>query len=198
MRKKPVRVSEKALSLAKQQLMIREDAVVSTDELITMLVMQNQSSKDDAQKVLDYMGDEFTQKVDGQAKPRLSYKKGHFYENGSLLGIDQLLDVLDRTPTDSGLSEVLEEVKALRNENAREHRRQFNMFNVYFSSLKLMSADILNRLSTKHQSAADVVAEVTLSDKDSAIVKGIDLYSFADARQKTSDQNTKRKANYDD
>ena len=196
MSRKQVRVSEKALRMAREQLSINESANATPDELITLLIMQNQSSRNTAQRVLDYMGDEFTQRVDGQNKRRLDYVNGHFVENGGKLGINHVLDIIDQTPNNVGMSEILEAIQTLRNENIKEHRQQFNMFNVFFSSLKLMDADVL-RLSHKNQSdPATLVANVTLSDETRSIVKGMDAYSVSDARKKST--NNRRQGNYDD
>lgn len=197
MAKKQVRLSEKAIHLAKEQLSINDSANPTPDELITLLIMQNQSSKETAQRVLDYMGDEFTQRVDGQNRRRLDYVKGHFIENGSRLGIRHILDIIDQTPTDTGMSEILNELKIMRNENIKEHRKQFNIFNVFFSSLKLMLADLLRKSHTNTSDPASIVADITLSDDTQSIVKGMDAYSLNDARKKSS-VNNKRQGDYDD
>lgn len=197
MAKKQVRLSEKAIQLAKDQLSINDSANPTPDELITLLIMQNQSSKEVAQRVLDYMGDEFTQRVNGQNRRRLDYVKGHFVENGSQLGISHILDIIDQTPTETGMSEILNELKIMRNENIKEHRKQFNMFNVYFSSLKLMIADLLKKSHTNTSDPASIVADITLSDETQSIVKGMDAYSLNDARMKSS-INNKRQGDYDD
>lgn len=197
MSKKPVRVSDKTLQLAKQQLMIGADALVSVDELITLLIMQNQPTVAKAQDVLDYMGDEFAQKVNGRSTSRLRYEKGHFIENDSTLGINRLLSTIDNKPSSEGLSEVMTAIEELRKENTKEHRRQFNMFNVQFLAVKMFVADLLSRLTTSKVSAKDVLAEMTLSDKNDALIKGVDGVALRETKAKTGSQQVRR-GNYND
>lgn len=197
MAKKTVRISEKALLLAKQQLMINEDANVTPDELITLLVMQNQETSENAQTILDYMGDEFAQKVNGQNKPRLTFTNHHFKEKNQTLHIDRLLKTIDRKPTDAGLSDLQEEIRALRDETNREHRRQANMFNVFFLSIRLMLAEIVGRVIPKSSDPADIVAKLTLSEKTNTVMKGVDAYSLEEIKNQAA-QSQKQKGHYND
>lgn len=196
MTKKQVRISEKALLLAKQQLMINEEANATPDELITMLVMQNQESRQNAQIILDYMGDEFSQRVDGQNKSRLAFKDSHFSENGGVLGISRLLVSLDRKPTSVGMSDILKEIKALRSENSFEHRLQNNRFSTSFLSLKLMISNILTHVLPESTKPKDAIARITLSEESNTVMNGVDAYALTEMKRQSKEK--KRLNNYDD
>ena len=198
MTKKQVRISEKALLLAKQQLMINEEANATPDELITMLIMQNQESRQNAQIILDYMGDEFSQRINGQNKSRLTFKNSHFSENGGVLGISRLLVSLDRKPTSVGMSDILKEIKDLRSENSFEHRLQNNRFNTSFLSLKLMISNILTHVLPKSTKPKDAIARITLSEESNTVMNGVDAYALTEIKRQSKDKDKKRSNNYDD
>lgn len=197
MSKKSVRLSEKAMRLAKQELQIPIDMNVTPDELITLLIMSNQGSVDRAQQVLDYMADEFAQKTGDRAKPRLTRQGQHYVEDGSVLGINRLLREIDARPTETSMSEVLDEVRALRQENSREHNKLTMTFSTYSLSIRTMLADLLRRV-TGYTDSKRVTSEAQLNDMTKMVRKDMDTYALAQMRQHMTAEEQKRKGHYRD
>lgn len=197
MSKKQVRMSEKTLALAKQELLISADTTASPDELMIMLIMKLQKSRDEAQGVLDYAGDEFMQKVSGQNNSRLKKEKGHLVENDKSLDIERLLKEIDQKPSEVGLSSVKDELTRLRQEVARNYRRQSGFASVNALELKLILAKILSG-ENMGRTPASVVADLTLDSEAKAIMQGLDEYALETVKAQVKSENKKKKGHYSD
>lgn len=195
--KKQVRLSEDVVAYVKQDLLIPDEVIVTPDELMIMLLMKSADSRKDAQLILDQLGSEFSQRVAGTTKPRLRFEKGHYVENGELLHLDRLLAMADTKDLDHSSNEILQEVKALRQENRRAHHQQTNLLNVFFLSIRTMVADILRKLSP-NMTAKKVVDEMKLSDETSLIRNGADTYAFNTTKEQAKKEQHKQQGHFRD